>query len=92
MSKMKIKVHEAKDLRIGTLNINNALEWNVAKNDYCVVVTDEGNRNYKVALYAPDGSVLDEETTTLYHAACYFRGTKEALYKGGTDRLVFYRG
>ena len=98
MSKMKIRVHEekkseAQDVRLGDLNINNALDWHVSKDDRCVVITDEGNRRFKVALYDADNKLLDEETSTIYHAACYFRGTMEALDKKGstTDGLVFYR-
>lgn len=92
MSGVKIKVHEAQDVRLGELNINNVLDWSVSKDDYCVVITDNGNRRFKVTLYDADNNVLDEEITTIYHAACYFRGTMEALYKkGDTDSLVFYR-
>ena len=90
---MKIKVHEAKEIPEALKDIvANALDYEIC-GDRCVTFESAGKPGHFVAaLYDMEGNVLDSEDTTVYHAACYFRGTWEDCKKNkDVKSLTFYR-
>lgn len=95
MSKMTIKVHEAKEVPAALKDIvANALDYEMGKGRCVTFTKDPTDKNrFVTTLYDLDGNVLDQENTTVYHAACYFRGTGEDIFRNeGVDGLTFYRG
>lgn len=94
MSKMTIKVHEAKEIPDALKGIvDNALDYELC-GDRCVTFEKSAKRpsSFVAALYDMDGNLLDSEDTTVYHAACYYRGTLEDCMKNkGVEGLTFYR-
>lgn len=94
MSKMTIKVHEANDIPQALKQIvNDALDYTISKGR-CVTFNKAPNapHHFITTLYDLEGNVLDSEDTTVYHAACYYRGTRsEILRTEGVEGLTFYR-
>lgn len=95
MSKMKIRVHESKEIPDALKDIvANALDYDMGKNR-CVTFTKSTKKpdSFTTTLYDLDGNVIDSEDTTVYHAACYFRGTGEDIHKNtDVNGLTFYKG
>lgn len=94
MSKMTIKVHEANEIPQALKQIvNDALDYTISKGR-CVIFNKVPNapHHFITTLYDLEGNVLDSEDTTVYHAACYYRGTRsDILRTEGVDGLTFYR-
>lgn len=94
MSKMTIKVHEANDIPQALKQIvNNSLDYTISKGR-CVTFNNVPNapHHFITTLYDLEGNVLDSEDTTVYHAACYYRGTRSGILRNeGVEGLTFYR-
>lgn len=95
MSKLTIKVREANEVPEALKNIvATALDYEIS-NDRCVTFEKSNKKpgQFTAALYDMAGNLLDSEDTTVYHAACYYRGTLEDCMKNkNVEGLTFYRG
>ena len=94
MSKMTIKIHEAKEIPAALKDIvANALDYEIGK-DRCTTFEKSTKRPtfFVAALYDMDGNLLDSEDTDVYHAACYYRGTFEDCMKNkDVNSLTYYQ-
>jgi hypothetical protein len=94
MSKMNIRVHEANEIPQALKQIvNDALDYTIS-NGRCVTFNKVPNapHHFITTLYDLEGKVLDSEDTTVYHAACYYRGTRSGILRNeGVEGLTFYR-